>query len=161
MSIHAVDKNLSVENVIVNYRDRPEGSESKLNTYSDGIRVLLTILNLFRTYRPFYFFAVIAAGLFALSCGFGTPVFITYFRTGMVPRFPTLIVCGFVAIAAIQSLFSGLILQTIRHKNRQDFELLLYRVTKEERVVGENDKERYRDEQIKDNRLNQCVGGIG
>ncbi len=132
MSIHAVDKNLYVENVIVNYRDRPAGSESKLNTFRDGIRVLWTILQLFCIYRPMVFFSVIAAVLLVLSVIFGLPVFITWLRTGLVPRFPTLIACGFAVTAAIQSLFSGLILQMIAQKKRQDFELWLCRVTGEE-----------------------------
>lgn len=131
MSIHAVDKNMFVENVVIDYRDRPEGSESKLNTFSDGIRVLMTIVRLFRTYKPDKFFGIIAAILVAISVIFFIPILITYTRTGLVPQFPTLIVCGFVMIAAIQSFFSGLILKTIYLKNRQDFDMDLYRVTSE------------------------------
>lgn len=131
MSIHAVDKNMFVENVVIDYRDRPEGSESKLNTFSDGIRVLMTIIRLFRTYKPDKFFGIIAAILVAISVIFFIPILITFTRTGLVPQFPTLIVCGFVMIAAIQSFFSGLILKTIYQKNRQDFEMDLYRVTSE------------------------------
>ena len=129
MSIHAVDKNMFVENVIIDYRDRPEGSESKLNTYSDGIKVLMTIMRLFRTYRPGGFFGVIASILALIAIIFFVPILITYSRTGLVPQLPTLIVCGFVMIAAIQSLFAGLVLKTIYQKNRQDFERELYRVT--------------------------------
>ena len=129
MSIHAVDKNMFVENVIIDYRDRPEGSESKLNTYSDGIKVLMTIMRLFRTYRPGGFFGVIASILALIAIIFFVPILITYSRTGLVPQLPTLIVCGFVMIAAIQSLFAGLVLKTIYQKNRQDFEMELYRVT--------------------------------
>ena len=102
MSIHAVDKNMFVENVIIDYRDRPEGSESKLNTYSDGIKVLMTIMRLFRTYRPGGFFGVIASILALIAIIFFVPILITYSRTGLVPQLPTLIVCGFVMIAAIQ-----------------------------------------------------------
>ena len=131
MSIHAVDKNMFVENVIIDYRDRPEGSESKLNTYSDGIKVLMTIMRLFRTYRPGGFFGVIASILALIAIIFFVPILITYSRTGLVPQLPTLIVCGFVMIAAIQSLFAGLVLKTIYQKNRQDFEMELYRVTSE------------------------------
>ena len=123
MSIHAVDKNMFVENVIIDYRDRPEGSESKLNTYSDGIKVLMTIMRLFRTYRPGGFFGVIASILALIAIIFFVPILITYSRTGLVPQLPTLIVCGFVMIAAIQSLFAGLVLKTIYQKNRQDFEM--------------------------------------
>lgn len=110
MSIHAIDKNMFVENVVIDYRDRPEGSVSKLNTYSDGIKVIGTIVRLFQTYRPLAFFGTVAAILMVLAIGFFIPVWITYADTGMVPNFPTLIVCGFVALASIQSFFAGLIL---------------------------------------------------
>lgn len=125
MSIHAVDKNMQVENVVIEYRDRPEGSESKLNTYSDGIKVLRTIMRLFRNYKPLAFFGVIAGVLALLSILFAAPVFITYLQTGMVPNFPTLIVCGFTMMAAISSLFAGLQLQNSVQKNKQDFEMRL------------------------------------
>lgn len=127
MSIHAVDKNMLVRNVIIQYRDRPDGSESKLNTYSDGFKVLMTIMRLFRTYRPGAFFGTIAAILAIVSLVFFIPVLVTYAQTGLVPKIPTLVVCCFVMIAAIQSFFSGQILQTIYQKNRQDFEMDLYR----------------------------------
>lgn len=126
MSIHAIDKNMFVENVVIDYRDRPEGSVSKLNTYSDGIKVIGTIVRLFQTYRPLAFFGTVAAILMVLAIGFFIPVWITYADTGMVPNFPTLIVCGFVALASIQSFFAGLILQTMCRKNRQDFEMQLH-----------------------------------
>ncbi len=129
MSIHAVDKNMLLRNVVINYRDRPEGSTSKLSTYSDGIRVLRMIQRLFRIYRPGMYFGLIAALLLLLSLAFLIPVLVEYSRTGLVERFPTLIVCGFVIIAALQSFFSGQILKTIYQKNRQDFEMDLYRVT--------------------------------
>lgn len=129
MSIHAVDKNMFVENVIIDYRDRPEGSESKLNTYSDGIKVLLTIAKLFRIYRPGGYFNIIAGFLATISIAFFIPVFIAYANTGLVEQFPTLIMCGFVMLAALLSFFAGLILTTIYQKNRQDFEMNLYRVT--------------------------------
>ena len=125
MSIHAVDKNMQVENIVIEYRDRPEGSESKLNTYSDGIKVLRTITRLFRNYKPLAFFGVIAGVLALLSILFAAPVFITYLQTGMVPNFPTLIVCGFTMMAAISSLFAGLQLQYSVQKNKQDFEMRL------------------------------------
>ena len=138
MSIHAIDKNMFLENVVCNYRDRPQGSESKLNTFQDGIRVILTMVRLFRTYRPMKFFSFIAAVLAALSTLFLIPVVKIYIETGMVPNFPTLIVCGFVMIAALYSLFSGMVLQTIYQKNRQDFEMELYRVTKEIQPYAES-----------------------
>ncbi|MGF6991086.1 glycosyltransferase involved in cell wall biosynthesis [Lachnospiraceae bacterium PF1-21] len=128
MSIHAVDKNLYVENVIIDYRDRPDGSESKLNTYSDGIKVIGTIVRLYRTYKPFGFFGMLAILFLIAAIVLFIPVGITYIQLGVVPRFPTLIVCGFIVLAAIQSLFAGIILQTISQKNRQDFEMELNRV---------------------------------
>ena len=139
MSIHAGDKNIFVDYVIIVYRYMPEGSESKLNTYSDGIKVLMTIMRLFRTYRPGGFFGVIASILALIAIIFFVPILITYSRTGLVPQLPTLIVCGFVMIAAIQSLFAGLVLKTIYQKNRQDFEMELYRVTSEMQLKSVTD----------------------
>ena len=136
MSIHAADKNMFVENVIIEYRDRPEGSVSKLNTYSDGFRVLRTIARLYRTYKPMNFYGGVAAVLAVLSVGFLIPVLVKYSQTHLVPNFPTLFVCGFVMLAAIQSFFSGMILQTISQKNRQDFEMELQHIndSKEEKM---------------------------
>lgn len=128
MTIHAVDKNMRLENVVIEYRDRPEGSVSKLNTFSDGVKVLKTIGTLFRNYKPFAFFGGVALLLALLSAAFFIPVFLKYLRTGLVPDMPTLVVCGFTAIAAIQSFFSGLILETINQKNRQDFEVELIHI---------------------------------
>lgn len=125
MSIHAVEKNMLVENVIIEYRDRPEGSESKLNTYSDGVKVLGTIARLYKNYRPFRFFGILALVLMIISAIMFVPVLVTYIQTGLVPNFPTLIVSGFVALAAIQSFFAGLILTTLVEKDRQDFEFKL------------------------------------
>ena len=101
MTIHALQRNMQVENVVIDYRDRPEGSESKLNTYSDGFKVLGTIARLFKNYRPFSFFGILAAILAVFGIGFMIPVLGEYFRTGLVPRFPTLIVCCFVLVAAL------------------------------------------------------------
>ena len=129
MSIHAIEKNLAIDNVIIEYRDRPMGSESKLNTYSDGFKVLRTICRLFRTYRPKIFYSVIAFLLLFVSLAFFFPILVDYARTGLVPRLPTLVTCGFVVIASIQSFFSGMILDTIEQKNKQEFELELIRVS--------------------------------
>lgn len=125
MSIHAVEKNMRIENVIIEYRDRPEGSESKLNTYSDGIKVLRTIFRLYKNYRPLGFFGGIAAILIFVSAAMFVPILIKFIHTGLVPNFPTLIVSGFIAVAAILSWFSGLILATIVEKDRQQFEFRL------------------------------------
>lgn len=125
MTIHAVDKNMAVENVIIDYRDRPDGSESKLNTYSDGFKVLKTIIRLYKNYKPRQFFTLFSFLLGIIALIFFVPVFITYIKTGLVPQMPTLVMCGFVVLAAIQSYFSGLILSTIAQKSKQDFEYKL------------------------------------
>ena len=129
MSIHAIDKNMYVENVVIDYRDRPEGSESKLNTYSDGIKVLRTIARLYRNYHPLGFFGSIALLLAVIAAVFFIPIVVKFLHTGRVPNFPTLIVCGFTMMASLQSLFTGLTLNNILLKNRQDFEINLHRVT--------------------------------
>lgn len=134
MSIHAVDKNMQTENEIIEYRDRPEGSESKLNTFNDGFKVLMTIVRLFRSYRPFVFFSILAAVLFAISLVLFVPIAITYVQTGLVPRFPTLIGSGFIALAAVQSFFGGLILDKIVQKDRQEFEYKLQVVSFQKRM---------------------------
>lgn len=125
MSIHAIEKNMLVENVIVSYRDRPEGSVSKLNTVSDGIKVLGTIGKLYKNNKPFAFFGIIALALALIAAVMFFPVLNEFLHTGEVRRFPTLIISGFAAIAAILSFFSGLILETLHEKNRQDFEMRL------------------------------------
>ena len=135
MSIHAVDKNLVVKNTVVAYRNRPTGSVSKLNTWSDGFKVLVTIFRLYRNYCPAVFFNILATVLFIVSIAFLLPIIVTYLNTGLVPRFPTLIVCMFVMIAAIQAFFSGQIMQMIYMKSRQDFELRLMRVMETERTL--------------------------
>ena len=122
MTIHAVNNNMLIENVIIEFRDRPEGSESKLNTYSDGIKVLKTIVKLFKNYRPFAFFNIIAIILALVSIGFFIPVFVTFLKTHLVPNFPTLIMCGFVMLAALQSFFAGMILSNMSQNNKRRFE---------------------------------------
>ena len=128
MSIHAIDKNMHVENVIIQYRDRPEGSVSKLNTYSDGIKVLMTIVKLYKNYKPFGFFTWISVILSLIATVFLAPVIGDYLSTGLVERFPTLIVCGFVYIAAMQSFFAGIMLSTMKQKNMQDYEMNLIKI---------------------------------
>ena len=123
MTIHAIDKRMDVRNVVIGYRDRPEGSESKLNTVSDGIKVLMTICRMFIHHRPLEFFSIFAGLLALVSIGFFIPVFIDYLDTGLVRKFPTLIVCSFTMIAALLSFFSGLILSVIRNQSLQNFEL--------------------------------------
>ena len=125
MTIHAVDKNMYVENVVVGYQDRTGGSQSKLNTYTDGAKVLMTIVRLFRCYRPLHFFGALSLVSAGVSLILFSPVFITYLQTGLVPRFPTLIVSGFIMAAALLSLFCGLILDHMRQKELRDFEFKL------------------------------------
>ena len=125
MTIHAVEKNMLVHNCVIDYRDRPEGSVSKLNTISDGLKVIKTIFNLFKNYKPLNFFSIISAVLLVASTVFCIPVLVEYFQTGLVMRFPTLIVCGFAAIAALGFFVAGLILDTIIHQSQQEFEFRL------------------------------------
>ena len=131
MTIHAVYNNMQLENVIVDYRDRPKGSVSKLNTYSDGMRVLKTIVSLYKNYKPFGFFTLLATLLTILAVGFFIPVLMEFINTGLVNHFPTLIVCGFVEMAAVQSFFAGMILSDIAKKNRRDFEVQLMQVSRQ------------------------------
>lgn len=147
MTIHAVNYNMQVENVVVEYRDRPEGSVSKLNTYSDGLRVIRKMLQLYRNYRPLHFFGGICLVLVAAALLFMIPIFGEYLRTGLVPRFPTLIVCGFMVLAGIQSFFAGMILEVMAAKDKRDFEYRLARVNaqkrgKQETVKAEGDFDR-------------------
>ena len=128
MSIHAADKNMQVDNVVIEYRDRPEGSESKLNNYSDGVKVLLSISKMYRNYKPMNFFGMVALCLAVISAGFFIPVLLEYITTGLVPKFPTLIVCGFALMASLQSVFAGLVLASVAQRNRQEFEMNLIQV---------------------------------
>lgn len=123
MTIHSLDKNLCIENIVIEYQDRPQGSESKLNTYSDGFKVLKTIVSLYKNYRPLSFFLWLSLILFILGSAFLIPVLIDYFKTGLVPKIPSFIASIFFYICAIQSFFGGLTLDTISRKNKQDFEM--------------------------------------
>lgn len=129
MTIHAIDKNMRLKNHVTGYRDRPEGSQSKLNTLSDGLKVLRTMLHLYINYRPLQFFGLIALILIALAVGFFIPVLGDYLRTGLVAKFPTLIVCGFSAVSGIISFFSGLVLGTMKDKERREFEFRLQEIS--------------------------------
>ena len=130
MTIHALDKNFLLKEIPVEYRDRPEGSVSKLNTYSDGFRVLKTIARLFKEYKPTIFFSIISLIFFILSLVFGIPVFVEFLKTGLVPRIPTLIFAGFLMIVAILMFMCGLILEVVVKKHRQLFELVLLNMKK-------------------------------
>ena len=140
MTIHAADKNMQVDNVIIEYRDRPEGSESKLNTYSDGAKVLMSIAKLYRNYKPMNFFGLLALVLAVMSIGFKIPVLMEYIATGLVPKFPTLIACGFAMMAAIQSVFAGLVLSAGAQRSRQEFEMNLIKVDMHYKELKENDR---------------------
>lgn len=125
MTIHALDKNFYIEEIPISYKDREEGSESKLNTVSDGIKVVLTIARLFEEHKPMLFFGLISVFLLLLSIVLGVPVLVEYFETGMVPRFPSLIVAGFLLIISVMMMVCGLILQVVVRKQRELFEILL------------------------------------
>ena len=131
MTIHALDKNMLLKEIPVEYRDRPEGSVSKLNTYSDGFKVLKTIARLFKEYKPAIFFGLISLLFFIISLCFGIPVFVHYFKTGLVPRFPTLVFSLFMLVISILSLMCGIILEVVVKKHRQLFELMLIRTKRE------------------------------
>lgn len=139
MTIHAVTKNMYVVNEVVDYRDRPSGSESKLNTVSDGIKVIFTIFNLFRNYKPMQFFSLLALLLIIVSAAVFIPlVLVPFWHTGLVERFPTLIVCGFVAIASLLSFFNGMVLDAIMQQERREYEFRLMLVhDMERRARGE------------------------
>lgn len=130
MTIHAVDKNFKLVEVPVTYRDRPAGSVSKLNTYRDGFRVLKTIAILFKEYKPGFFFSIL--GILSLMCSLllGVPVVIEYMNTGIVPRFPSLIVSGVFLIISLLLWITGIILQVIAKKHKQLYELYLNMMVK-------------------------------
>lgn len=123
MTIHALDKNLLISSVPVQYRDRPKGSTSKLNTYSDGMRVLLTIFNLYRDYKPLQFFGGLAFVMAVVSLGFFLPVLFEYMQTGLVPKIPTLVASVMLGLAAFLSLVCGLILATNVQNNKKNMEV--------------------------------------
>ncbi|MDR3363337.1 MAG: glycosyltransferase family 2 protein [Clostridiales Family XIII bacterium] len=122
MTIHALDKNMNLREVAVGYRDRPEGSVSKLNTVSDGARVLVTIAMLYKNYKPLSFFGMIALLFFAVCAALLIIVLAQYFQTDIL-RIPTLAGVGFLFLAGVMSLVCGLILNTVVGQNRQDFEI--------------------------------------
>lgn len=125
MTIHALDKNFSIISIPIQYRDRPEGSESKLNTFKDGFKVIITIFNLYRLYKPFQFFSIFALLFLILSILFFIPVFIDYAKTGVVPKFPSLIVSTALFIVSALSFSVSLILDSVRKNSRQQFEIFL------------------------------------
>ena len=133
MTIHAIDKDLDIVNVVINYQDRPKDSPSKLNTISDGIKVIFTFLKFFALYRPFVFFNIIALLLFIIASILFFPVLIEYRHSHFVPRFPTLIVSIFFYASAFQCFFTGIILELINKSSRQEFE---YKLIKNNDIVN-------------------------
>ena len=125
MTIHALDKNFLIQEVPVKYRDRPEGSVSKLNTYSDGFKVLMTIARLFRDYKPYSFFSVILLFFEFIVFLLMMPIISDYLSSGLVPRFPTLIVAGVISVIGVLFYFCGIILDVVVKKHRQLFELMM------------------------------------
>lgn len=125
MTIHAVDKNFKLVEIPVTYRDRPEGSVSKLNTYKDGFKVLKTIATLFKEYKPAMFFSLISSLFLIVSCILGIPVVIEYFQTGLVPRFPSLIAAGIFLVVALLLWSCGIILEVIVKKHKQLYEIMM------------------------------------
>lgn len=125
MTIHSLDKNFLLREIPIMYRDRPSGSISKLNTYSDGLKVLRTILRLFKEYKPFLFFSVVASVFLVISFILVVPVLSEYFATGLVPRFPTLIVSGLLGLLGFMFFFCGVVLDVVAQKHKQLFELLM------------------------------------
>ncbi len=134
MTIHAVNYNMQVENVVVEYRDRPEGSVSKLNTFRDGMRVIRKMMQLYKNYKPLKCFGMIALLFVAAAVILFAPILLEYLDTGLVPRFPTLIVCGFLVMAAIQAFFSGMVLDVQVAKDRRDFEYRLNKIYSERQL---------------------------
>lgn len=134
MSVHAASMNMQVDNVVVEYRDRSEGSNSKLNTYSDGIKVIMTILKLFRNYRPLSFFSIVSLIILLIDAiVLSYVVLVPYFNTGLVPNYPTLIVGGFVGVTAVMLFLCGLILDSVWQKERREFEFRLMMVENEKK----------------------------
>lgn len=123
ITLHSVDKRLRIKEIPIQYRDRPAGSASKLHTLRDGCRVLSTIFNTFRLYRPLHFFGIIGCILFLTGIGFALPVFIDYFKTGLVARFPTLIFAGFLSLGGILSCAVALVLDGVKTISDRQYEL--------------------------------------
>ena len=134
MTIHAVDKNFKLIEIPVTYRDRPDGSVSKLNTFSDGMKVLKTIATLFKEYRPALFFNMIAFIFLVASLILGIPVVCEYFKTGLVPKFPSLIVASIFLVISLLLWITGIILQVIVKKHKQLYELYMNSINTNKRV---------------------------
>lgn len=122
MTIHALDKRFYIKEIPSQYSDRANG-ESKLNTYKDGVRIIRTIFALFKEYRPMLFFGTVGILLLCVALGIFIPILIEFFRTALVPRFPTLICACLIAMAGLMSVFTGICLDVILQMNRKNYEL--------------------------------------
>ena len=127
LSIHAVDRRWRILDVPIVYRDRPAGSESKLNTVSDGVKVIMAIASLFKNYRPLKFFSLIASAFAIVGLILGVPLIAEYLHTGLVPRFPTAILAAAFMFLCALSIATGLILDTVAKNDRRQWELAVYR----------------------------------
>ena len=133
ISIHAVDKRWRIVDVPIDYRDRPEGSESKLSTFGDGAKVLMAIGALFKDYRPLAFFSWIALVFIALGLVVGIPVIVEFFATGLVPRLPSTVLAVALVFCGVLSLASGAILDTVAKADRRQWELMVYEAIAQDR----------------------------
>jgi len=131
LSIHAVDKRFRIADVPIEYRDRPEGSYSKLSTFGDGAKVLRAIASLFKDHKPMAFFGWLALILIVLGLIAGIPVIAEYFQTGLVPRFPTAILAIALVICGALSFTAGIILDTVAKTGRKQWELFTYQAYEE------------------------------
>ncbi len=135
MTIHAVFNQMVIVNVPVEFRNRPEGSESKLNTYTDGAKVLTTIVKLYKNYKPLQFFSALAAVMLMVAAVMFIWVFARFLNSHLVENMPTLVVSGFISLGALQAFFSGLILSDMVTKNRREFERTLYDISSRKREL--------------------------
>ena len=141
MTMHALDKKMSIKNYVIEYRDRPENSESKLNTVRDGIKIIKTIFRLFKDYRPIHFYGLIALVGMLIAAAFFIPVFIEYLRSGFITRYIALLACCFFTVLSLMSLAAGSVLDTMINKERQDFEFRLQSVEHQFRNNTEDGKD--------------------
>ena len=125
LTVHSLELDLPVGEIKTPYFARPEGSESKLNTWRDGFRILWTIFRLYRSERPLNFFSAIGAALAIAAVGIAIPIFVTYFETGAVPRLPTAVLSTGLMVVAVLSFAAGLILDTVT-RGRREIKLLAY-----------------------------------
>ncbi len=141
MSLYALDKRYTIKEIPIIYRDRPEGSTSKLNTIDDGIKVVKTIIKMFKDYQPFKFFGIIALIFFLVGILIGLPVLIEFFKTSYITKVPSAILATGVMILSMLALQCGIILDTITRQNRENYELNLLRYEQIENInKGESKK---------------------